>query len=255
MSMYKQHGISMIEVMVSLLISSFLILGITQVYLDNKENNLFQQSQGGNIENARFSIILLEQTLSRTGYRRMPDQPLETAFPTAASSDCGILSAGQVVKKISDSSFCIRYQPAFTGAKNCAGDDIAGIPTEPYTEGPSVTEFYSLVDTDPSDGDNSLQLACSAGGGNQVVAANISAVRFEYGVNSNSEKLITKYTNSPAAGEHVRAVQFSIMAGSPTEITKNTGSAVYTHWFGAAPTDKKLYTMLSTSTSMRNLLP
>lgn len=251
MSMRKQYGISMIEVLVSLLISSFLILGITQVYLDNKENNLFQQSQGGNLENARFSILVLEQTLSRTGYRRMPDQPMETAFPTASSSDCGTLSAGQVVKKVSDTSFCIRYQPAFTGAKNCAGDDITGIPTEPYAEGPAAIEFYSLVDLDPTDGDNSLQLACNG----NVVAANISAVRFEYGVNSNSEKVVSKYTSSPTASENVRAVQFSIMAASPTEITKNAGSTAYTYWFGTAPTDKKLYTMLSTSTSMRNLMP
>ena len=43
--MHKQHGLSIIELMVALLISSFLIIGITQVYLDNRENTLFQQSQ------------------------------------------------------------------------------------------------------------------------------------------------------------------------------------------------------------------
>lgn len=251
MSMYKQHGISMIEVLVSLLISSFLILGITQVYLDNRENNLFQQSQGGNLENARFSVLVLEQVLSKTGYRRMPDQPLDTAFPAASSSDCGTLSAGQVVKRVSDNSFCIRYQPAFSGAKNCAGDDIAGIPSDPYTKASSVIEFYSLLDLDTSDSDNSLQLTCNG----NVVATNISAVRFAYGVNSNSEKVVTKYTGTPAANENIRAVQFSIMAASPTEITKTAGSTAYTYWFGSAPSDKKLYTMLSTSTSMRNLMP
>ncbi|WP_068829179.1 PilW family protein [Pseudomonas sp. BMS12] len=249
--MHKQRGLSMVEVLISLLISSFLILGITQVYLDNKENSLFQQSQGGNLENARFSILILEQTLSRTGYRRMPDQPPETVFPITSTSDCGTLNAGQVAKKVSDTSFCIRYQPAFTGAQDCAGNNIAGIPTSPYQDGPVVTEFYALVDLDTSDADNSLQLACNG----NVIASNISAVRFEYGVNSNSEKVVSKYTSSPATSENIRAVQFSIMAASPTEITKNAGSTAYTYWFGTAPADKKLYTMLSTSTSMRNLMP
>jgi type IV pilus assembly protein PilW len=247
--MSNQSGISMVEVLISLLVSSFLILGVTQVYLDNKENNLFQQSQAGNLESARFSILVLEQTLSKTGYRRMPDQPLETSFPATTTSDCGVLSAGQVAKKVSDTAFCIRYQPAFTGAKDCAGNNIAGIPSEPYTTAPPVTEYYSLVDLAPSDADNSMQLTCN----NTVITSNIAAVRFAYGVNNNSEKTVTKYTNSPATGENIRAIQFSIMAASPAEITQAASSTAYTHWFGAPPADKKLYTMLSTSTSMRNL--
>ncbi|OVZ72666.1 hypothetical protein CDO43_01055, partial [Pseudomonas aeruginosa] len=38
----RQSGLSMIELLVALAISSFLILGITQIYLDNKRNYLFQ---------------------------------------------------------------------------------------------------------------------------------------------------------------------------------------------------------------------
>ncbi len=34
----RQSGLSMIELPVALAISSFLILGITQIYLDNKRN-------------------------------------------------------------------------------------------------------------------------------------------------------------------------------------------------------------------------
>ncbi len=41
----RQSGLSMIELLVALAISSFLILGITQIYLDNKRNYLFQQGQ------------------------------------------------------------------------------------------------------------------------------------------------------------------------------------------------------------------
>ena len=248
---FKQSGISIIELMVAMLISSFLVLGVTQVYIDNKQNSLFQQNQGDNIENARFSILILEQELGKAGYRRMPDQPLETVFPTANHPSCGSLSAGQVVKRINDTSFCIRYQPAFSGAKSCAGDNIADIPPNPYEDSPVVTEIFALQDLDPTDGDNSLQLTCNG----QVIAANISAIRFEYGVNNNSEKVVSQYTNNPGASDNVRAIQFSVLAASPNEITKEASSTVYKHWFGNEPADKKLYTMLSTSTSMRNMMP
>ena len=41
LSRFRQRGLSMIELLVALAISSFLILGITQVYIDNKRNYMF----------------------------------------------------------------------------------------------------------------------------------------------------------------------------------------------------------------------
>ena len=55
----KEHGLSMIELLIALAISSFLILGITQIYIDNKRNYLFQQTQAANQENLRFLDLLL----------------------------------------------------------------------------------------------------------------------------------------------------------------------------------------------------
>ncbi|QSL91226.1 PilW family protein [Ectopseudomonas toyotomiensis] len=240
--MHKQHGLSIIEMMVALLISSFLILGITQVYLDNRENTLFQQSQGQNIESARFSILLLEETLTKTGYRRRPDETMEAAFPSANVGNCGAMAAGEVVTRIDATSFCIRYQPAFPGARTCSGDLIANIPNDPYVDTDPVVEIFQLTDG---------ELRCNG----QAIATGITALNFDYGVNYNDDKRISEYTSEPAENARVRAVQFAIMAASPTEVGKSAGSPVYEFWFGNAPNDKRLYTMLSSSTSMRNLMP
>lgn len=240
--MHKQHGLSIIEMMVALLISSFLILGITQVYLDNRENTLFQQSQGQNIESARFSILLLEEALAKTGYRRRPDETMEAAFPSANLGNCGAMAAGEVVRRIDATSFCIRYQPAFPGARTCSGDLIANIPNAPYVNTTPVVEMFQLTEG---------ELRCNG----QAIATGITALNFDYGVNYNDDKRITEYNSNPGANARVRAVQFAIMAASPTEVGKSAGSAVYEFWFGNAPTDKRLYTMLSSSTSMRNLMP
>lgn len=242
--MHKQHGLSIIEMMVALLISSFLILGITQVYLDNRENTLFQQSQGQNIESARFSILLLEQTLAKTGYRRRPDETMEAAFPSFSGGNCDGMAAGEVIKRSNANTtiFCIRYQPAFPGARTCSGDLIADIPNDPYVRTDPVVETFQLTNG---------ELRCNG----QAIATGITALNFDYGVNYNDDKRITEYTPEPAANARVRAVQFAIMAASPTEIGKSAGSTVYEFWFGNAPTDKRLYTMLSSSTSMRNLMP
>ncbi len=239
--MHKQHGLSIIELMVALLISSFLIIGITQVYLDNRENTLFQQSQGQNIDNARFSILLLEQTLAKAGYRRAPDEAMETAFPSDSIGACGQMSAGQVVKRLSATSFCIRYQPAFPDARDCAGDNIDNSPA-PYVSSAPVTEIFDLADGN---------LTCNG----QPIASDIEELSFVYGVNTNEEKRISKYDPEPGADDIIRAVQFSILTASPTEVAKTPGSVAYKFWFGDDPEDKRLYTMLSSSTSMRNLMP
>lgn len=249
--MHKQHGLSIIEMMVALLISSFLIIGITQVYLDNRENTLFQQSQGQNIDNARFSILLLEQTLAKAGYRRAPDETMETAFPSDSIGACGPMGAGQVVKRLSATSFCIRYQAAFPDARNCAGDNIF-TPEEskelkPYETTDPVTEIFNLVDGN---------LTCGQSGRPaQAIASDIAELRFIYGSNNNEEKRIETYSETPE--KNIRAMQLSIMTASPNGVTRISGSPIYEHWFGSEPVenDKRLYNMLSSSASMRNLLP
>ena len=69
-----QRGLSMVELLVALAISSFLILGITQIYLDGKRNDIFRQSQAANLENSRFSVVILNELISKAGYRRSPEQ-------------------------------------------------------------------------------------------------------------------------------------------------------------------------------------
>lgn len=240
--MHKQHGLSIIELMVALVISSFLIIGITQVYLDNRENTLFQQSQGQNIDNARFSILLLEQTLAKAGYRRAPDEAMEAAFPSASIGACGPMNPGQVVKRLSATSFCIRYQPAFPDAHDCAGDKIDNIPPSPYIAAAPVTEIFDL---------DKGSLTCNG----QAIASDIAELRFVYGVNATEEKRISKYDTEPDADDNIRAVRFSVLTASPTEVAKTPGSAAHIFWFGDDAQDKRLYTMLSSSASMRNLMP
>ncbi|PXC03145.1 pilus assembly protein PilW, partial [Pseudomonas aeruginosa] len=94
----RQSGLSMIELLVALAISSFLILGITQIYLDNKRNYLFQQGQAGNQENGRFAMMFLDQQLAKVGFRRRADDPNEFAFPAQQKTAyCEAFKAGSTL--------------------------------------------------------------------------------------------------------------------------------------------------------------
>lgn len=244
---HHQLGISMIELLVAMLISSFLIIGVTQVYLDNRSNTLFQQNQGSNIENARFSILLLEQELGKAGYRRSPDDAMEHAFPKENSAICGEMKEGQVSKYISNTEFCIRYQPAFTGATRCDGNAITNIANEPYAVLPGAELAYSRFAL------AGQTLTCNG----MEIATNIGALRFIYGTNPlQDEKRVTAYSGTPDEDHSIRVIQISVLATSPSEVTKEPASTIYEFWFdGAEPTDKRLYSLFSTSASMRNLMP
>lgn len=127
----RQRGLSLIELMVALLLSSFLIIGVTQIFITNKQNYTFQQNQIGNQENSRFSITVLQQWLSRAGYRSQPENyVMEEAFPAiGAINGCPSFGAGQVIAKSTSSSsttVCIRYQRGLeSNERNCEGNSIS----------------------------------------------------------------------------------------------------------------------------------
>ena len=63
-----QQGISMVEILVALVISLFLLGGIVQVYLANKSTYAFTDSISRIQENGRFSMDIMAQELRMAGF-------------------------------------------------------------------------------------------------------------------------------------------------------------------------------------------
>ena len=64
---YKQAGISLVEVLVALVISLFLLGGIVQVYTGNKATFAFTNSLAEIQENGRFALDIVSQDLRLSG--------------------------------------------------------------------------------------------------------------------------------------------------------------------------------------------
>ncbi|TIX93634.1 prepilin-type N-terminal cleavage/methylation domain-containing protein, partial [Rhizobium sp. P44RR-XXIV] len=159
----RQSGLSMIELLVALAISSFLILGITQIYLDNKRNYLFQQGQAGNQENGRFAMMFLDQQLSKVGFRRRADDPNEFAFKALAKSAfCEEFKAGATlvpaIAKTGQAGFCYRYQPAPGEVYDCEGNSIT-TPSDPFGSTDAIIARILFI---PPTVDAPGTLTCSA---------------------------------------------------------------------------------------------
>jgi len=66
--MRKQLGISLVEIMVALVISIFLLGGVIQVYIANKTSYRFSDASSRIQENARFALETISSDLRMTGY-------------------------------------------------------------------------------------------------------------------------------------------------------------------------------------------
>jgi type IV pilus assembly protein PilW len=64
-----QRGLTLIELMVSILLSSFIMLGVLQLFLNAHTSDKVNSSMANIQENGRIALDMLKQDLRRTGYQ------------------------------------------------------------------------------------------------------------------------------------------------------------------------------------------
>ncbi|ESQ98513.1 pilus assembly protein PilW [Stutzerimonas chloritidismutans AW-1] len=275
-------GLSMVELLIALAISSFLVLGITQVYIDNKRNYAYQQNQAVNIENSRFAALVINDYLGKAGYRRSPSALLETVFPAlTASGDCLAFNAGHAATGLDPNvgtGFCIRYQPQISGELDCQGAaspvvyDVA-FPSLPPDESDLTVLAFKY---EPGSG-GELQdgrLLCKSLNANSPqygeVLRGIADLRLDFGVGSTGmlEKQITTFISqadwTPTSGA-IRSVRYALLLASRTRQRDADDSKVLADWLADASADTKtrleeadnrrIYQMAAATQTIRNLMP
>lgn len=221
----KQHGaqsgLSLVELMVALAISSFLILGITQVYIDNKRSYVFQQNQAENQEGSRYTLLLLQQELAKAGYRRRPDVPLDTAFPASNALNCSF-GAGETIKQFGteQDAVCIRYQPHNHLQRDCLGnlpENAALIEDKPYTDaGEVIVERLFLEGGTGNlmcEAIHVIGTTTTTAGSGELVSG-IADLRFEFGVGTAVDnRRVSKYV-SAAGGDPILTTRYTALMRS-----------------------------------------
>ena len=276
---FRQRGLSMIELLVALAISSFLILGITQVYIDNKRNYVFQQSQAGNLESSRFAVFMLDEQLSKAGYRRAPDQEMLDAFPPSSelSGHCEAFPAEAVLTKIKvtetgQTGFCMRYQPAVNEELTC---DSVKAPLDKKVFGyPSQAEtVYVAFKFTPHTSDlNKGTLSCisNKGDGMAELIEGIADMKVEFGAGLDNEKRLKASAPFKSAASWseadgpVRAVRYSVLAVSRNN-QRDGDSNIYTQWLTtaseaaktrlAAQDKRQIFQVAVGAQAIRNVMP
>ena len=272
---YKiNRGLSMVELLVALALSSFLLLGVTTIFLENKRGYVFQQNQSENIEASRFAAMLLQDQFAKAGYRRRPDVPHDQAFPASNALGCDF-SAGETAKPFTNArdAVCMRYQPRTHADRDCLGNlpvNIATLDDGPYIEGNEVVvqRFYL---------DNSI-LKCEVTHIAPTVRApetgdlltGVADLWFEYGTGTTaSPQLLNEYTVDPSGP--VIAVRYAALLRStnPAQRDGLDADAALEKWRSltglttASPVyqaikatdDGQIYQISQSAIMLRNLMP
>lgn len=276
---YRQRGLSIVELMVALAISSFLILGITQVYIDNKRNYIFQQSQAGNLSNSRFVSLLLDELLSKAGYRRVPDQDMSDAFPasTALSNHCAAFPAEAAITKLKSTAevgFCMRYQPAMAGEMICDGSTTTLASETPFRYPEQSENIHVAIKFVSHASDlNKGVISCVSDKGTAAVEllSGIADMQVEFGSGLADEKRLkssSPYKKAAAWSDSdgiVRAVRYSVLSASRSG-QRDSESLVFTRWLANTATkdaadrlnaqdDRQIYQAAAGAQAIRNMMP
>ncbi|HEY0288255.1 MAG TPA: PilW family protein [Pseudomonas sp.] len=247
----SQHGLSLIELMVAMTIGCFLILGVTQIFINNQKSYLFQQSQVGNQENGRFALAVLGQELSRAGYRSKP-----TTF-FAASSGLGCdFPKGTSVYALSSTALCIQYQAANRSDLTCQGAALSNADQTtiaiPYNQNnPIVIEKIALDTATHS-------ITCTVGSNTQQLVTGVLDLRFDYGAGT-EEKTVSSFSSAPTGV--IGAVRYTALmqSGTSSMLDTTATSSVLTDWNNRYTTKyedtSKIYQIVQSTVMLRNQMP
>lgn len=256
---HRQHGLSLVELMIALLLSTFLILGVTQIYIDNKSSYSFQQNLSDNQESARYAQVFLQQSIAKAGYKRRPDEASEQVFLSGLAGGCTFTAAGQTVLFVSSSEICIRYQPRDHTERNCEGAVIDSALTTPYSKTSTVQVERLRYNA------ATRSLHCN---GHEVVN-NLTDLRFELGVGSTGNpqtisSFVKASTTNPVLAVRYTALFRSALGNQRGATSVDTALANWAALSGATSaqvTNMKsadtgnLYQVVQNTVMLRNLMP
>lgn len=272
-----QSGLSLVELMIALLISSFLILGVTQIYIDNKRSYLFQQNQAENTEASRYTLLVLQQEVGKAGFRRRPDETLEDAFPAFSAADCSF-AAGEVAKVTNSpaASLCIRYHPMEPTDRDCLGNlpEKASEISKPYTS--AVETIVERLYLDQEEKSLKCTVANTGKSGSLIRApqtaeliTGAAGLRFESGIPSATDaRAIQQYTTDPTTKQVLSLRYTALMKSSNPNVRDAVDiDTALSNWktFTNAPASEtaaikaadkgQLYQVMQSTIVLRNLMP
>ena len=282
---YKQDGLSLIELLVSMVIGLFLIGGLLNVYLSTKKTDGVRSEVSLMEENARIALSEIRHVISHAGYPSIRNLDIEIPFYAESDDipnpDCRG-GTDTVVKDSNTSILSKKTESIGTGTKRDAVVviSIADSPSVPFdglitadcmrgqmplecssdpNDGmynPSDAKLYSYLHINTASGARDLRCQGSRGG-TQPLAENIENMQFLYGVVDSDNNYQYRNSEDISANNQwsqVVSVQVAILVRSGKEVleTAEAKTFILLDEEVTIAADRRLYRVYTTSIVLPN---
>ncbi|OEC38817.1 hypothetical protein A7D27_20585 [Pseudomonas sp. 1D4] len=219
-TLQRQRGLSLVELMIGLTLGLILLLGIIQVFISSKQTFATNDAMAKLQENGRFALEFITQSARQAGYTS-PGSTLDRPFPVERTV-CGVGNSGNnpcAVNGSGNGADVVGFTfepPIIDGAKrDCAG---AVVPDNNLV----VNTFYII----PADADNptaalgcksfnrTTNAALSAG---QRLIDGIDSLQVLYGITTGgNSQSVNQYVSADRVSNwgKVVAVRIAVLANS-----------------------------------------
>lgn len=255
----RQRGVTLIELLVALLISSLLILAMVFLFLSGRSSFLVQEQVARQQENGRFAWQLITRELQQAGYfPEVWDRP-RIGFAIAEAAN-GAGTGGD--------SITLQYE----SDKDCYGDYNRNA-TEPV-ERPDGTivqvpaHWHKVVrfELDGNGDVNDLLYSCGYAQINppnipaftinqQPVAEGISNLQFQYGIDADGDLSVDQWVDVPGTLADVLTVRVAMLVATPEIIASEADDQTYDlySFTTVAYGDQRIRKVFAGQVNMRNL--
>ena len=210
-AMYRQRGLTLVELMVSLGLSLVLIAAVGAVFLASNQASRTAQDGARIQETGRYALDLIGRNLRQAGYTNISAAVANTAFP------------GTPIKNVTTacpSAFTIQYQ-GIVGELDCQAQSIATgeivqhtffIGVDATTSIPSL-RCNAVKNTTPWTPPTTCPTA-AAGALDNILLDNIEDLRILYGSDTDGDQAADSYAATPADWTKVVTARVCVLVRS-----------------------------------------
>lgn len=218
---HHEQGLSLIELMVAMSLGLLLMLAIGTIYVGSAQTYRVQDDFGRLQEAGRTALDMIGHSLRQAGFADIPVGPVDTKISFEGYTISGVNGADG-----DPDSLVVQYDGT-TGDSTCQGADaVAGSVIQDYfnldtdndelqCEGINAAAAGIAYDTPPCDDpDYPEPSPATSPICGQPLMDNVEDLQFLYGIDTDADQTVNRYTSEPANWGQVITVKVCVLAHS-----------------------------------------
>jgi type IV pilus assembly protein PilW len=238
----KQHGLSLIELMIAMALGLFVIVGISYVYINGKKSSITNDQVSMLQANGQAALQELTSIIQHAGYSSSSVAPFKDIFirDVVSTSSCtdstdsvstpALFSAMTNNTTTYGDTIGVVYLGDDTLNLDCAGNELPTTCQLGSGASRDASKIYNqFFVAQNAAGDPALNCSGSRTAGSVEIAEGVENIQFVYGEDINADGVADRYVNSTSVTnwEEVVSVNISVLIRSLQPVARTNTARSY----------------------------